>query len=122
MFRKIKTKFDTEVKTAQYYTDWSLMTCFMLKTEKINIRKTNLEVLQILLDVLQVCLWALRLDYISKNQIIATSQRACRGVSELEFALFIPTTIFEKIFSKLRSSIMTHKNCNAANIKYFTDR
>ena len=51
-----------------------------------------------------------------KNELIAAIQRACRGVSELEFALFTPATTFEKLFSKLQSSIITHDNHNAANI------
>ena len=56
-----------------------------------------------------------------ENQLIAIIQRACRGVSELEFALFTPTTTFEELFSKLQSSIITHNNRNAANIQYFTN-
>lgn len=50
MYTKMKTKFDTEVNKAQYHTEWTLMMYFTLKTEKINIEKTNLEVLQVLLD------------------------------------------------------------------------
>lgn len=30
-----------------------------------------------------------------ENQLIATTQRACRKISELEFALFTPTTTLE---------------------------
>ncbi len=61
------------------------------------------------------------LGYTSKNQLIAAIQRACRGVSKLEFALFTPTTTFEKLSSKLRSSIITHDNRNAANTQLFTE-
>ena len=92
-----------------------------LKAEKSNIGKTNLEVLQVLLDKLQLYEQALEFGYIGKNQLIATTQKACRGVSELEFALFTLATTFEKLFSKLQSSIITHNNRNAANIQYFTD-
>ena len=36
-----------------------------------------------------------------KNQLIATTQIACHGVSELEFALFTLIIIFKELFSKL---------------------
>lgn len=45
----------------------------MLKVEKSNIEKTNLEVLQTLLNMLQLCQWALELGYINKNQLIAAT-------------------------------------------------
>ena len=122
MYNQMKTKFDTEINKAQYHTDWSLMTYSSLKAEKSNIGKTNLEVLQALLDKLQLCQRALGLGYMGENQLIATTQRACHGVPKLEFALFTPTTTFEELFSKLQSSIMTHDNRNAANIQYFTHR
>ncbi len=57
-----------------------------------------------------------------ENQLIAATQKACRGVSELEFAQFTPAITFEKLSSKLRSSIIIHDNRNAANTQYFTDR
>ena len=98
------------------------MTYSTLKVEKSNIGKTNLEVLQALLDKLQLCQRALGLGNMGENQLITAIQRACRGVPKLEFALFTPATTFEKLSSKLRSSIMTHDNRNAANIQYFTDR
>ena len=71
---------------------------------------------------MQLCQQALGLDYMGENQLIAATQRECHGVSELEFALFTPTTTFEELFSKLRSPIMTHNNRNAINNQYFTDR
>ncbi len=108
-------KFDTEVNKAQYHTNWSLMTYYSLKAEKSNIRKTNLKVLQTLLDKLQLCQRALGFGYMGKNQLIAATQRACCGVSELEFTLFTLTTTFEELSSKLRSSIITCDNRNAAN-------
>lgn len=88
LYNKMKKKFDTKVNKAIYHTDWSLMTYSILKTEKINIRKINLEVLQILLNKLRLCQWASSLSYISENQLIATTKRVYHGVSELEFALF----------------------------------
>ncbi len=71
----MKIKFDTKVNKAQYYTDLSLMIYYSLKVEKSNIGKTNLEVLQTLLDKLQLYQRALGLGYMSKNQLIATTQR-----------------------------------------------
>ncbi len=56
-----------------------------------------------------------------KNQLIAATQKACRGLFELEFVLFTPATTFKELSSKLRLSIITHDNRNAANIQYFTD-
>ncbi len=114
-------KFDTEVNKAQYHTDWSLMTYYSLKAEKNNIGKANLEVLQTLLDKFQLYQWALRLGYMGENQLIATTQRAYRRVSELEFVLFTPATTFEELFSELWSSIITHDKRNAANTQYFMD-
>lgn len=55
MYNQMKTKFDTEVNKVQYHIDWSLMTYSILKTEKNNIKKINLEVLQALLGKLQLC-------------------------------------------------------------------
>ena len=74
---------------------------FTLKVDKNNIEKTNLEVLQALLDKLELYQQALRLGYIGENQLIASTQRACHEVFELEFILFTPITTFEKLSSKL---------------------
>lgn len=52
----------------------------------------------------------------SKNQLIAITQKVCYKIFKLEFALFILITILEKLFSKLQSSIITHNNYNIANI------
>ena len=73
MYNQMKTKFNTEINKAQYHTDWSLMTYSSLMAEKSNIGKTNLEVLQALLDMLQLCQRALRLVYMGENQLIATT-------------------------------------------------
>ena len=71
-----------------------------LKTNKSNIRKTNLKVLQILLDKLHLYQRALRLGYINKNQLIATTQRECYRVFKLEFAFIILETTFKELFSQ----------------------
>ncbi len=91
------------------------MTYYSLKAEKNNIGKTNLELLQTLLDKLKLCQRALGLGYIGENQLIATTQRAWCRVFELEFVLFTLATTFEELFSKLQSSIIIHNNRNAAN-------
>ena len=67
MYNQIKIKFDIKVNKAQYHTDWSLMTNYLFKIKKSNIRKTNLKVLQTLLDKLQLYQRALGLGYMSKN-------------------------------------------------------
>lgn len=69
----MKKKFDTKVNKAQYHIDWNLMTYSTFKTEKINIGKTNLEVLQVLLDKLQLYQRAWGLDYMGKNQLDAAT-------------------------------------------------
>ena len=70
IYNQIKRKFDTKVNKAQYHINWSLMMYFPLKTDKSNIGKTNLEVLQALLNKLQLCQRALRLGYIGKNNLL----------------------------------------------------
>lgn len=118
----MKTKFDTDVNKAKYHTDWRLITYFTWKKEKISIEKTNLKVMQVLLNRLQLCPRALELGYIGENKLIPTIQSVCSGVPERKFALFTSPTIFEELFSKLQSSIMTHDNRNAAKILDFTSR
>lgn len=85
----------------------------------MNIGKNNLEVLSTLLDKLQLCQQTWRLRYIGENQLIDATQRVYCGVFKLEFALFIPTTTIKEISSKLRLSIITYNNRNAAIIHYF---
>lgn len=92
------------------------MTYSTFKTEKNNIRKTNLKFSQILLNKLQLCQQTLGFGYIGENQYIVAIQRVCCRVSKLEFVLFTPITTIEKFSHKLQSSIMTYDNRNAANI------
>lgn len=77
------------------------MTYLSLKAEKSNIRKTNLEVQQAILNKLQLCQWALGVDYMGNNQLIAATKKEFYRVSELELELFTFATIFEELFSKL---------------------
>ena len=77
------------------------MTYFTFKAEKSTTGKTNLKVLQAILDKLQLCQQALGLDYIGKNQLIVATQKACCKVSKLELALFISATTFKELSFKL---------------------
>lgn len=70
MYIKIKTKFDKEVSYAQCNSNQSYMIYSILKVKKKNIGKTNLKVLQILLNKLQLYHCASGLGYISQNQLI----------------------------------------------------
>ncbi len=97
------------------------MTYSILKKKKDYIGKTNLDVLQALLDKLQLCQQALEFDYIGENQLIAATQKVYYRVYELEFALFTPITTFKEFFFKLQLFIITYNNRNTTNIQYFTD-
>lgn len=77
------------------------MTYFTLNAKKSIIGKTNLKVLQALLNKLQLCQRALGLGYIGENQLITAIQRVCCKVFKLEFGLFTFVTTFEKLFFKL---------------------
>ncbi|KAK1916808.1 hypothetical protein P3342_004363 [Pyrenophora teres f. teres] len=66
------------------------------------------EVLQILLDKLQLCQRALGKNFEGEDALRTTVINACRGVPELEMALFKPALICEGLFSDLRSAIETH--------------
>ena len=125
MYNSMKMHFDTEVNKAQYHTDWTSLSYITLKAEGTMAGKSNLDVLQTLLDKLQLCQRALGSGYHGERQLIANTERACRGISELEFALFTPSSSFEDLSAKLRSSILTHDNRHgfgSINAQYFTDR
>lgn len=63
----MKTKSDRNINKAQYHKNLSLMTYYMLKTEKSKIGKINLEVLQALLDKLQLYQQTSNFGYVGKN-------------------------------------------------------
>ena len=64
--------------------------------------------LQILLDKLQLCQRALGKNFEGEDALRTTVINACRGVPELEMALFKPAPICEGLFSDLQSAIKTH--------------
>jgi hypothetical protein len=128
-YDKIKTHFDTEVNHTHYYTDWTTTTFSHVRRE--NSEKTLQEVLRILLDKLALCQRALGKDYEGDAQLRTTVMRACRGVPELELALFKPAPRCEEMFSDLRSSIESalHRgtqqllaNGHSIDDQYYLDR
>ena len=66
------------------------------------------EVLQILLDKLQLCQRALGKNFEGEDALHTTVINACRGVPELEMALFKPAVLCEGLFSDLRSTVKTY--------------
>ncbi|KJZ68485.1 hypothetical protein HIM_12126 [Hirsutella minnesotensis 3608] len=109
-FRKaydsIKQHFDTEVNHVHYYTNWTTITFNKLRAENAN--KSLHDVLQLLFDKLQLCQRALGKDYAGDIPLRTTLINACRGVPELEYALFKPAEKIETLFADLRSSVETH--------------
>ncbi|KAI0993120.1 hypothetical protein K3495_g15064, partial [Podosphaera aphanis] len=104
-YTKIKNHFDTEVNHNHYFTDWTTTTFMKIRQE--NPEKGLQDVLQILLDKLQLCQRALGPEYAGEGNLRTTVIKACRGVPELEHALFKPARLCEELFSDLRSSIET---------------
>lgn len=76
------------------------MTYFTVKRDKSNIKKTNLEVPQTLLDNLQLCQCILSLSYIDKKQLVATNKKVFHKIFELEFTLITPIITFKEFSSK----------------------
>ncbi|KAM4061611.1 reverse transcriptase (RNA-dependent DNA polymerase) [Hirsutella rhossiliensis] len=109
-FRKaydsIKQHFDTEVNHVHYYTEWTTISFNKLRAD--NATKSLHEVLQLLLDKLQLCQRALGNAYAGNVPLRTTLINACRGVPELEYALFKPAEGIEPLFADLRSSVETH--------------
>ncbi|KAM4067940.1 hypothetical protein HRG_009739 [Hirsutella rhossiliensis] len=109
-FRKaydsIKQRFDTEVNHVHYYTDWTTTTFNSIRAQDAS--KSLHEVLQLLFDKLQLCQRALGPDYAGNIPLRTTLIIACRGVPELEYALFKPAEKIETLFADLRSSVETH--------------
>ena len=105
-YEKIKTHFDTEVNHHYYYTDWTSTTFNKMRQESTE--KNMHKVLQTLLDKLQLCQRALGPDYAGEANLRTAVIKACRGVPELEHALFKPAKLCEELFSDMRSSIETH--------------
>ncbi|KAM4064163.1 DUF1421 multi-domain protein [Hirsutella rhossiliensis] len=90
-----KQHFDTEVNHVHYHTDWTTITF-------------NSILLQILFDKLQLCQRALGREYAGDLQLRTTLMKACRGVPELQYALFKPADNVEHLLADLRASVETH--------------
>lgn len=102
-YTKLKNHFDTDVNHSHYYTDWT--TTSFVKVRRENPDKGLHEVLDIMLDKLQLCQRALGQQYIGEYALRTTVITACRGVKELEMALYKPSLECEALFGDLRSSI-----------------
>lgn len=102
----IKNHFDHNVHHQHYYTDWTTTSFARIRMEIPD--KDLHEVLQILLDKLQLCQRALGKNFEGEDALRTTVINACRGVPELEMALFKPATIYEGLFADLRSAVETH--------------
>ncbi|KAI1430907.1 hypothetical protein GGR50DRAFT_700807 [Xylaria sp. CBS 124048] len=107
--------FIHEIPRQWTFTDMYLaLDCHFNTEQNKNAGKTDLEVLQLLLDKLSLCQRALRQEYCGEHQLISTVHRACRNVPQLQHALFEPSYRFEDLASKLRTSIGTHENLKGA--------
>ena len=102
-YTKLKNHFDTDVNHSHYYADWT--TISFIKVRRENPNKTLHEVLDIMLDKLQLCQRALGRQYMGEYALRTTVITACRGVKELEMALYKPSLECEVLFGDLRSSI-----------------
>jgi hypothetical protein len=111
MYWALKQHFDTEVNKAQYYTDWSSITFHSMRAEHAG--KTNLEVLQLLLDKLQKYQRALGVKYAGDQQLVSATLRACARVHELRIALTNPQRSFEGLASQLRSTLAMEETTKA---------
>ncbi|KAM4058782.1 DUF1421 multi-domain protein [Hirsutella rhossiliensis] len=101
-----KQHFDTEVNHVHYHTDWTTITFNSIRAQDAS--KTPHEVLQILFDKLQLCQRALGREYAGDLQLRTTLMKACRGVPELQYALFKPADNVEHLLADLRASVETH--------------
>ncbi|RKF55700.1 hypothetical protein GcM3_200068, partial [Golovinomyces cichoracearum] len=99
IYNQLKQHFDTEVNQEHYYTDWTTVTFEKLRREY---QSENLhQILQRLFDKLLLYQRALGPMYAGQKPLKAALIRACRGVPELEYALFRPANDVEKLLSEL---------------------
>ncbi|KAF1936666.1 hypothetical protein EJ02DRAFT_506416 [Clathrospora elynae] len=102
-YTKLKNHFDTDVNHGHYYTDWT--TTLFIKVQRENPDKNLHKVLDIMLDKLQLCQRALGQQYIGEYALQTTVITACRGMKELEMALYKPPVECEVLFGDLQLSI-----------------
>lgn len=126
-YLKVKTHFDTDLNHEHYYTDWTTTTFAKVRAQ--NPDKDLHDILRIMLDKLQLCQRALGRDYSGEDNLRTTVIKACRGVPELEMALFKPAQLCEELFSDLRSAVETRLTRTTAihvmddeSDQYYVDR
>ncbi|KAF1970758.1 hypothetical protein BU23DRAFT_581893 [Bimuria novae-zelandiae CBS 107.79] len=95
-YMAIKNHFDHDVHHQHYYTDWT--TTSFARTRMENPEK----------GLYELCQRALGKNFKGEDALRTTVINACRGVPELEMALFKPALICEGLFLDLRSAIETH--------------
>ena len=100
MYAKLKQHFDTEVNHEHYYTDWTTTSFNKLRRENPN--ESLHQILQRLFDKLLLCQRTLGPMFAGQQPLKTAVIQACRGVPELEYALFRPADDVEKLFSELR--------------------
>ncbi|KAM4063225.1 cwf18 domain containing protein [Hirsutella rhossiliensis] len=86
-----KQHFDTEVNHVHYHTDWTTITFNSIRAQDAS--KTPR---------------TLGREYAGDLQLRTTLMKACRGVPELQYALFKPADNVEHLLADLRASVETH--------------
>ncbi|CAD6502171.1 BgTH12-02410 [Blumeria graminis f. sp. triticale] len=107
-YTKMKYHFDTEINHHQYYTDWTNITFANFRSKTPD--KPLQEVLDAFLKKKQLCQRALGEMYIGESLLRTQIITNCKGVPELEVALFNPGKSCEELFSQLRSAIEIYSN------------
>ncbi|KJZ75136.1 hypothetical protein HIM_05622 [Hirsutella minnesotensis 3608] len=116
-YLRLKQHFDTGVNHEHYYTDWTTTT---FNTVRSQYSDKNLHyVLDTLLDKLQLCQRALGDRWSGEENLRTAVVRACRGVPELQQALFKAPASCEELFADLRSAIETSAT---SNTQFYVDR
>jgi hypothetical protein len=102
-YNMMYTHFNTAANHNMYFADWTNTTFARIRQE--NPDKTLQEVLTIMLDKLQFAQRALGPQFQGDVQLRSTVITACRGVPELEHALYNQRNSSEELFADLRTSL-----------------
>ncbi|KAM4055260.1 transposase [Hirsutella rhossiliensis] len=92
-----KQHFDTEVNHVHYHTDWTTITFNSIRAQDAS--KTPRT------SALPTSPWQ---EYGGDLLLRTTLMKACRGVPELQYALFKPADNVEHLLADLRASVETH--------------
>ncbi|KAM4058244.1 hypothetical protein HRG_014584 [Hirsutella rhossiliensis] len=92
-----KQHFDTEVNHVHYHTDWTTITFNSIRAQDAS--KTPRT------SALPTSPWQ---EYAGDLLLRTTLMKACRGVPELQYALFKPADNVEHLLADLRASVETH--------------